>query len=290
MKNIFKNNNNKLGILIVIGIIIILLGIIGYLIYSRENDKKDIPLAVQNLTQTSPSITPSETIRPVSSPATSTEPTSSPSTLNSTLSTNSWWDYPNEILPITKDANNPLVLVNKKYQLPASYEPSDLTSTDATGLAGGMLVRSVIIPDLTELANAASTAGISLGVQSGYRSYSNQVSTYNYWLGQNSGDVASTDTVSARAGHSQHQLGTAVDFNSSEGGYLRLWQDFNTTNAAAWLNENAWHYGFVMAYPEGRESETGYAYEGWHFRWIGKENASEWASSGMVLDVWLNQL
>jgi LAS superfamily LD-carboxypeptidase LdcB len=287
----------KKRILVIAASIILLLSMIAVFIW-KFNLYKTLPNG-SNLSSNAQIIEPSTT------PTISASPTPSPTITPTSIATitpvptptpkqeeplTNWWDYPSEILPVTKDPNNPLVLVSKKYQLPSSYEPADLTDTVSTGITGGsatLRLRSVILTDLTELGNAAKSANISIGIQSAYRSYSNQVDTYNYWLGQNGGDVSSTDQISARPGHSQHQLGTGLDFNSYEGGYLRLWQDFNTTNAAAWLKENAWHYGFIMSYPEGRESETGYAYEAWHFRWVGKTNAREWYESGLVLDKWL---
>lgn len=102
----------------------------------------------------------------------------------------------------------------------------------------------------------------------------------------NGGSIAATDKVSARAGHSQHQLGTAVDFSSSEiadglGG------TFSSTKASKWLANNAWKYGFAISYPQGYESTTGYSYESWHYRYIGKTYAQEMVNSGMILEVYL---
>jgi D-alanyl-D-alanine carboxypeptidase len=274
-------------LLVLILIAVLSTGIYYFFIYSKDTNNSKKEIKTVEITPT-PTIEPTPTVSPSPTPtvAPTQEPTIAPTP---EPSTSNWWDYPSNISPVTKDPNNPLVLVNKKYQLPASYEPSDLTDTNVTGLTPGFLMRSVTINDLTELANAASAAGVNIGIQSTYRSFSNQEATYSYWLGYLGGDISATDQVSARAGHSQHQLGTALDFNSYEGGYLRLWQDFNITYAASWLKDNAWKYGFVLSYPEGRESETTFAYEGWHFRWIGKENASNWQASGEVLDVWLGK-
>lgn len=195
--------------------------------------------------------------------------------------------YPDEILECTKDGNDLLVLVNKKYKLPSSYAPTDLVSVNNSGIRTtktGLQVREIIIQDLEDLNNASSEEGIDVAVLSAYRSYSTQQSTYNYWVSTLGKTQA--DRVSARPGHSQHQLGTAVDFTSSEIGD-RLGTEFAGTEAEKWLAQNAWKYGFVLAYPEGYEDVTGYSYEPWHYRYIGKENATEWKSSGEILEVWL---
>jgi D-alanyl-D-alanine carboxypeptidase len=136
------------------------------------------------------------------------------------------------------------------------------------------------------MVNAATQDGMDLSIRSAYRSYATQQSTYNYWLSVNGGNVGVTDQISARPGHSQHQLGTTLDFSSGEindglGG------TFASTQASKWLADNAWKYGFVIGYPAGYESVTGYMYESWHYRYIGKANAQEMINSGMILELYL---
>jgi LAS superfamily LD-carboxypeptidase LdcB len=206
-----------------------------------------------------------------------------------TLVSYSWAEYPESIKTVTRDPNDLLVLVNKKYQLPSTYSPSDLVSLESTGLRltkSGLYMRSVLISDLTQLVSDIKDQGIDIAVTSAYRSYQTQQSTYNYWVAYNNGSTAAADTISARPGHSQHQLGTAIDFTTSQI-KDQLGQQFAETPAGIWLAQNAWKYGFVMAYPQGYENITGYSFEPWHFRYIGKENASAWHSSGQILEVWL---
>lgn len=305
MEKIPQEKFNKLIIKIILSGLIFLIGI-GLIIYTlyqqnyftflNQNSQKNNSQITTNENSYTQKVNSDESANENTNPTeesqpnteeTTTTPNNETNSNNATQTPQNWWDYPNEILTTTKDGSDPLVLVNKKYKLPSIYQPNDLVDSSATGFSGGHQIRSVIVGDLIELRNAAVNAGISLDLQSGYRSYSTQEGTYSYWLSYNGGDQAYTDQISARAGHSQHQLGTAVDFNSYEGGYLRLWQDFNITNAAAWLKDNSWKYGFIMSYPEGREAETGFAYEGWHFRWIGKDNAQQCYNSGLVLDKWL---
>lgn len=200
-----------------------------------------------------------------------------------------WWDYPAEIFAVTKDPNDMTVLVNKKYRLPESYAPADLTLASSSGIrtVGQIYVRSVMISDLGRLAADSNAAGIDISLISGYRSYANQLSTYQYWVNYNGGNTAIADQISARAGHSQHQLGTAVDFSSSEIGD-QIGAVFNNTAAANWLASNAANYGFVLSYPAGAETVTGYQHESWHYRYIGVANAQAFKASGQVLDQWLS--
>lgn len=203
-----------------------------------------------------------------------------------------WWNYPDPIYETTRNGDDMLVLVNKQYRLSASYYPSDLVDLSQTGIpdSGGKQGRAIMITNLTQMYNDAYAEGINLSLLSGFRSYDTQVSTYNYWVNYNGGDIDYTDTISARPGHSQHQLGTAIDFGVYEDGYLQMWQDFNDTRAADWLAQNAWKYGFALSFPAGAESTTGFAYEGWHFRFIGVDNASDWHASGLLLELWLRGL
>jgi len=205
-----------------------------------------------------------------------------------TLSNNEWWKYPDEILTTTRSGDDLLVLVNKKYKLPSTYAPSDLVKASNSGLRRGdsYYLRNILIADLTNLVNQAKTDGIDLSIVSGYRSYQIQVNTYNYWLSKNNNNVEYVDTFSARPGHSQHQLGTALDFSSSEIGDA-LGDSFANTNASRWLVENAYKYGFVISFPKGYEPTTGYKYESWHYRYIGVSNALEMRNSGMILENYL---
>ncbi len=208
---------------------------------------------------------------------------------STTPSTNNQWQkYPAEILGCSRSGNDLLVLVNKKYKLPSTYAPSDLVKASNSGIRRGesYYLRNILIPDLTNMINDAKSNGIDLSILSGYRSYQTQVNTYNYWLTKNNNNVEYVDTFSARAGHSQHQLGTVIDFSSNEIGDA-LGDRFRNTNASNWLVQNAHRYGFVISYPAGYESTTGYKYESWHYRYIGIANALEMKNSGMILETYL---
>jgi len=197
-----------------------------------------------------------------------------------------WWGYPEAILQTTRSGDDLLVLVNKEYKLPSTYAPSDLVLASNAGIrkGEGFYLRNILINDLRDMINAATADSIDLSMVSGYRSYNTQIGTYNYWVGINGVDGA--DKISARAGHSQHQLGTAIDFSSSEVAD-GLGGSFRYTRAATWLAENSWRYGFVISYPSGYEPVTGYSYESWHYRYIGISNAKEMHDSGMILELYL---
>ena len=98
-------------------------------------------------------------------------------------------------------------------------------------------------------------------------------STFAYWV-RVSGYAAALRS-SARAGHSEHQLGTTLDFRSYGGSAPWNYADWGTTKAGAWLRNNAWRYGFVMSYPKGKTSVTCYAYEPWHYRYVGTHRGRE---------------
>lgn len=202
--------------------------------------------------------------------------------------TDSWWKYPDTIYETTRNGNDLLVLVNKQYKLSSSYAPSDLVLASNSGIRRGSsyYLRNTVIPDLTEMVNAAKSDNIDLSVVSAYRSYSTQVSTYNYWLSKNNNNVEYVDTFSARPGHSQHQLGTVIDFSTNEINDV-LGDSFANTKASTWLIENAYKYGWVISYPKEYESITGYKYESWHYRYIGKSNALEMKNNGMILETYL---
>lgn len=159
-------------------------------------------------------------------------------------------------------------LVDKQHPLPADYEPDDLVELiNYPSLSLNRpthQLRQLIIDDLLAMSEAASDSGTPLLISSTYRSYADQQRIYAYWvdeLGQ-----AEADRVSARPGRSQHQLGTTVDFGC-------ICPEFADTSAGRWMAEHAWKYGFSMSYPEGAEELTGYDYESWHFRYIGRSAA-----------------
>ena len=202
--------------------------------------------------------------------------------------TKNWWEYPDEIFPTKRSGDDLLVLVNKQYKLSSTYAPKDLVKASISGIRRGenYYLRNILINNLKRMVTDIKSAGIDISIVSAYRSYQTQVNTYNYWLSKNDNDVAYVDTFSARPGHSQHQLGTVIDFSSSEIGD-RLGDEFANTKASKWLIENSYKYGFVISFLKGYETVTGYKFESWHYRYIGVEYAQEMINKGEILELYL---
>ena len=156
-------------------------------------------------------------------------------------------------------------LIDKKHTASSSYAPKDLVSLKKNSLfdlnKAGMKIRPEAYSALNEMAQAALNEGIRLLVSSAYRSYSYQENLFNYWVSVDGLEEAERE--SARPGTSQHQLGTAVDFGS-------ISDDFDKTQMGQWVYKNAADYGWSLSFPKGYEDVTGYRWECWHFRYIGK--------------------
>lgn len=142
-------------------------------------------------------------------------------------------------------------------------------------------MRSEAAGAIQELFAAARKDGFVLFANSTYRSYQQQVDTFNYWVRTSGLEYA--ERTSARAGHSEHQMGTTADVGT-EGHFLEA---FSGTPAAKWLADNAVKYGFVISYPDGKEPVTGYAAEPWHIRYVGKDVAAKVKASGVTLHEYL---
>jgi D-alanyl-D-alanine carboxypeptidase len=159
-----------------------------------------------------------------------------------------------------------LVLVDKTHKLPAGYEPKRLVNlgrnSDFSISRAGLSLRPEADKALRIMAQAAQKDGLRLLASSTYRSFDYQKKVYEKWVRIDGQEEA--DRESARPGTSQHQLGTAVDFGS-------ITDDYAETPEGAWMYRNAAEYGWSLSFPHGYEDVTGYRWECWHFRYIGKE-------------------
>ena len=178
------------------------------------------------------------------------------------------------------------VLVNRQYRLPADFTPPNLVEPDVPmgPNAHNRLLRAVAASALEEMFAGAQQEGITLYAQSGYRSYSTQETLFNNYV-ENHGYEAAT-RFSAKPGHSEHQTGLAMDVTSKSVNYA-LTQDFGNTEEGQWVVENAHRYGFIVRYPENKESITGYIYEPWHLRYLGVDLASAVHDSGLTYEEYL---
>jgi D-alanyl-D-alanine carboxypeptidase len=192
--------------------------------------------------------------------------------------------YADEPTAPDSDGDWTLAVVDTIYRLPAGYRPTDLVPVSRAGLTGGGSVRAVIIDDLRALGAAAEVAGRPLAIQSAFRSESRQAQVYEGWVASHG--TAEARRFSARPGHSEHQLGTAVDVRAL-GGPAPWSTAFGTTKTGRWVAEHAAIYGFVLSYAEGAEAETCYGAEPWHLRWVGRSVAAEVVASGLPLRAWL---
>ena len=164
-----------------------------------------------------------------------------------------------------QDDKSLFFLIDKKHTASSSYAPKDLVSLKKNSLfdlnKAGMKIRPEAYSALNEMAQAALNDGIRLLVSSAYRSYSYQENLFNHYV--NVDGLEEAERESARPGTSQHQLGTAVDFGS-------ISDDFDKTQMGQWIYKNAADYGWSLSFPKGYEDVTGYRWECWHFRYIGK--------------------
>jgi len=179
-----------------------------------------------------------------------------------------------------------IALVDTYYRLGRHYVPPDLVSTRRAGLARRKKVRAFVIADLRALADAAEDHGTPLRVISAYRSYKYQKRVFRLEV-RNHGRTHALRTV-ARPGHSEHQLGTAIDFGAAHtSDYPWGVHDWAETPTGAWLKHNAWKYGFVMSYPTRDRTVQCYRYEPWHYRYVGREMAAAVHASGLILREYL---
>ena len=175
----------------------------------------------------------------------------------------------------TEKANTTLdttLLVNKHYLLDKDYIPDDLVNVSqnyAWGEVGSQKVREVAYNAFLDMWNAANEEGYYLMINSSYRSYEDQEIVYNNY--KNSSGERFADSIAARPGSSEHQTGLALDIFSKTNTNKNT---FSQTDEAKWLKENAHNFGFILRYPEDKVDITGYSFESWHYRYVGKDIAT----------------
>jgi zinc D-Ala-D-Ala carboxypeptidase len=179
------------------------------------------------------------------------------------------------------------VLVDRRHSLTPDYVPKNLVALQAyrvPTLGSDVLrLRRAAAENLGRLVEGAAADGEELVVASAYRSYEEQQLSHERLMSVFGADA---DGMSAAPGHSQHQLGTAVDFTNAAAGY-QVWMPFAQTSAYWWLEHRAWEYGFVLAYPRGKEEQTGYRWEPWHYRYVGVEGAKRLEKKNLSLHEFL---
>jgi len=183
-----------------------------------------------------------------------------------------------------KDADSLGVLVNKKNWLAKDYVARDLVQVKVQFvpdiLEMSRMMRKEAAGALEKLFSGAKRKKVILFGVSGYRSYERQREIFKMHKKK---DGEEANRYSARAGQSEHQTGLAMDV-TCEAVNFELCEEFANTREYEWLKENAYKYGFVIRYPKEKEDVTGYQFEPWHLRYVGKKMAKVMFEKKMVLE------
>ena len=167
----------------------------------------------------------------------------------------------------TKNLNTTIILVNKYYYVDKNYVPNNLENIDIKYSLKGMKLTKVAREAFEELAKDAKKENLNIIAMSTYRSYEYQEKIYNDYVKKDGKEAA--DKYSGRPGHSEHQTGLAIDVYNEKESYT----NFEKTDEFKWMQEHAHEYGFILRFPKEKENETGYIYESWHYRYVGKKAA-----------------
>ncbi|NYI41835.1 M15 family metallopeptidase [Demequina lutea] len=185
-------------------------------------------------------------------------------------------------LTIEYDIDDPsaiTVVVTKTRPLdPIDYAPADLVSVVGVPGRGSQSLRAVAAEAMTRMYEAALEAGAPFSILSTYRPYGVQRSLYSGYV--SASGRAAADRVSARPGFSEHQTGLAADVFDVQANQLKA--SFGTSAAGEWLAANAYRYGYIVSYPNGKEAVTGYKWEPWHLRFVGLDVAASMHDQGVV--------
>lgn len=169
------------------------------------------------------------------------------------------------------DVNSILFCANKKHPLPDNYQPADLVYVNVTQTHGDTTLRKEAADAMVSMFEAAKADGVTLVLGSGFRDQAYQTNLYNMYVAQSG--QAYADSISSRPGYSEHQTGLAADIKAPDDGTF-LDETFINTPQGQWLYNNAYRFGWILRYPEGKEDITGYSYEPWHYRYVGVETAT----------------
>ena len=183
----------------------------------------------------------------------------------------------------TSEALSYLALVNRHFRLASSFSPGDLSVVNVQSMSGTHHLRQTAARAAESLFQEAAESGHTLVATSGYRSFATQQATHNHWI-STLGEVEAR-RVSARPGHSEHQLGLALDITTPALGGLST--QFSSTPEGTWVRNNAHRFGFIIRYPAGREADTGYIYEPWHIRYVGVSAATTIHNGNLILEDFL---
>ncbi len=184
--------------------------------------------------------------------------------------------------------NDPLmILVNHTNKMPDNYTFD--TKECGSSTAVNKTLQTVACDAFLEMQKAAAADGVTVWMQSGYRSVKYQTNLYEkktqYYRDQGYDEATAKEKAAAIVnppGYSEHNCGLAADLNSPE--HTGLDEGFENTAAFRWLCEHAGEYGFILRYPKGAEDKTEITYEPWHWRYVGTENAARINASGLCFE------
>ena len=177
-----------------------------------------------------------------------------------------------------RNLNDKFILVNKYYYLEEDYIPENLEELNKQYALSNMKMVNVAKEAFEEMAKDAKKEGLKIIAMSTYRDYEYQTDLYDRYVKQDGKEAA--DTYSGRPGFSEHQTGFAVDVYNGDESYT----DFHITEEFKWMQKHAKEYGFILRFPEGKEHETGYQYESWHYRYVGLEAATYITEKNITLE------
>lgn len=199
---------------------------------------------------------------------------------------NMFLDYPYYEHDLTvSNPDDSLVIVNKYYKLGSDFVPKNLVKIDKEYADEyDRFVVPVVKEHFQEMASDMKKLGLVIKVNSAYRSYQTQVSLYSDYV--SSGGKAYADSISARAGYSEHQTGLAVDVKDGTDDYGL----FKDSDEYEWMIKNAHKYGFILRFPEDKTDITGYNFESWHFRYVGNDVAKYIYENKLTFDEYHSML
>lgn len=171
----------------------------------------------------------------------------------------------NNLLYPTNDYKSLWAIISVNTPIPSNYRPDDLELI-ATAKGENIFIRSVVKERAESMLRAAAKEMLNIKITSGFRSFSQQRRIY----------AIKAEGIAAKPGYSEHQLGLAIDVSAG-------------TNENIWLANHAHKYGFIIRYPENKQSITGFAYEPWHLRYVGVELATEIKTSNKTMEEYFGQ-
>ena len=174
--------------------------------------------------------------------------------------------------------NNTSILVNKHIYLPEAYIPDNLVKINPKYTVSDKYLVDEANIWLEKMINDIKKENLNIRVISAYRSYSYQKDLYNKYVKKDGKTKA--DTYSARPGYSEHQTGLVIDIDNGKTNY----EKFESTKEFKWMQDNSYKYGYILRYPKNKENITGYNFESWHYRYVGKDIAKYIYENNITFD------